>query len=29
MTGDLASIFQGEAKSVSSRAFMQAIAEKL
>ena len=29
MTGDLASIFQGEAKSVPSRAFMQAIAEKL
>ena len=28
MTGDLASIFQGEAKSVPSRAFMQAIAEK-
>ena len=29
MTGDLASIFQGEAKSVPSRAFMQAIVEKL
>ena len=29
MTGDLASIFQGEAKSVPSRAFMQAIAAKL
>ena len=29
MTGDLASIFQGDAKSVPSRAFMQAIAEKL
>ena len=29
MTGDLASIFQGEAKSVPSRAFMQVIAEKL
>ena len=29
MTGNLASIFQGEAKSVPSRAFMQAIAEKL
>ena len=29
MTGDLASIFQGEAKSVPSRTFMQAIAEKL
>ena len=29
MTGDLASIFQGEAKSVPSRAFMQSIVEKL
>ena len=29
MTGDLASIFQGEAKSVPSRTFMQAIVEKL
>lgn len=29
MTGDLAAMYEGEAKSVPSRAFLQAIADRL